>query len=229
MALDMATGKVLWSVQDTANDAWLVGCAQDRSENCPKDLGPDFDFGAPPILQTLPNGRRVLLAGQKSGQVFAHDPDREGAVVWTATLVEKLGDAEILFGGSADGQNAYFGLDNGVLSAIEIATGKQKWSTAVASTSPRRGLTAALTAIPGVVFSGGQDGVVRAFSTETGRVLWDYDTRQDFRTVNGVAARGGSMGAPGPTVVGGTLFVGSGYPGLGNGTPGNVLLAFEAQ
>ena len=229
MALDMDTGKVLWTVQDTEQDAWLVGCAQDRSENCPKDLGPDFDFGAPPILLALPDGRRLLLAGQKSGQVFAHDPDRQGARVWTATLVEKIGEAEILFGGAADDQAAYFGLDNGMLASVDIATGAQRWSTSVTSTSQRRGLTAALTAIPGVVFSGAQDGTLRAFSSDTGKMIWDYNTVQDFRTVNGVAAKGGSMGAPGPTVAGGMLFVGSGYPGLGNGTAGNVLLAFAAQ
>ncbi len=229
MALDMDSGKVLWAVQDTGDDAWLVGCAQDRSENCPKDLGPDFDFGAPPILHALPDGRRLLLAGQKSGQVFAHDPDRQGARVWTATLVKKIGEAEILFGGAADERAVYFGLDNGVLVAVDIATGTERWSTSVRTTSPRRGLTAALTAIPGVVFSGGQDGTLRAFSTDTGDVIWDYNMLQDFTTVNGIEAKGGAMGAPGPTVAGGMLFVGSGYPGLGNGTPGNVLLAFTAQ
>jgi polyvinyl alcohol dehydrogenase (cytochrome) len=120
-------------------------------------------------------------------------------------------------------------LDNGVLVAVDIATGAQRWSTSVPSTSPRHGLTAALTAIAGVVFSGAQDGILRAFSTDTGKMIWDFNTVQDFKTVNGVAAKGGSMGAPGPTVAGGMLFVGSGYPGLGNGTPGNVLLAFAAQ
>src|SRR5436190_20803566 len=90
------------------------------------------------------------------------------------------------------------------------------------------GETAALTVIPGVVFSGGQDGVLRAFSTKDGHRLWEYNTVQDFETVNGVAARGGSMGAPGPTVAGGMLFVGSGYT-FGNGTTGNVLLAFSDQ
>jgi polyvinyl alcohol dehydrogenase (cytochrome) len=229
MALDMETGRVLWSVQDTENDAWLVGCAQQPTENCPKNLGPDFDFGAPPILSVLPDGRRMLVAGQKSGRVFAHDPDRQGAMAWTATLVDKAGDAEILFGGAADQQSVYFGLDNGTLTALDTATGKQKWSTSVTSSAARRGLTAALTAIPGVVFSGSQDGTLRAFSADTGRLLWSYNTLQDFKTVNGVAARGGSMGAPGPIVVGGMLFVGSGYVGLGNGTPGNVLLAFGVE
>jgi polyvinyl alcohol dehydrogenase (cytochrome) len=229
MALDMDTGKVLWAVQDTEDDAWLVGCAQDRSENCPKDLGPDFDFGASPILSALPDGRRLLLAGQKSGRVFAHDPDRQGARVWTATLVKKVGEAEILFGGAADDRTAYFGLDNGALVAVDIASGAQRWSTATASTSQRRGLTAALTGIPGVVFSGGQDGTLRAFSTDNGKMIWEYNTLQEFKTVNGFAGKGGSMGAPGPTVAGGMLFVGSGYPGLGNGMPGNVLLAFSSQ
>jgi polyvinyl alcohol dehydrogenase (cytochrome) len=229
MALDLETGKIVWSVQDTQNDAWLVGCAQDPSDNCPKNLGPDFDFGAPPILRGLSDGRRVLLAGQKSGQVFAHDPDRQGSVVWTATLVEKLGDAEILFGGAADDQAAYFGLSNGVLTALDLATGARRWSTSVPSSAARRGLTAALTTIPGIVFSGGQDGMFRAFSTETGQIVWDYNLLQDFKAVNGVAAKGGSMGAPGATVAEGMLFIPSGYVGLGNGTPGNVLLAFGAD
>ena len=92
----------------------------------------------------------------------------------------------------------------------------------------RGGQTAALTAIPGVVFSGGWDGMLRAFSTADGHPLWEYNTLQDVKTVNGVAAKGGSMGAPGPTVAGGMLFVGSGYT-FGAGTIGNVLLAFSAQ
>jgi hypothetical protein len=35
------------------------------------------------------------------------------------------------------------------------------------------------------------------------------------------------MGAAGPVIVGGTLFTGSGYIGVKNGMPGNVLLAFS--
>ena len=113
MAIHMDTGAVLWSVQDYENDAWLVACAQDPTENCPKNLGPDYDFGASPILKTLPDGKRALLAGQKSGQVFAHDPDDRGKLLWKAALVEKIGESEILFGGAADEGTAYFALDNG--------------------------------------------------------------------------------------------------------------------
>jgi polyvinyl alcohol dehydrogenase (cytochrome) len=97
MALDMATGKPVWSVQDTQDDAWLSGCGGGGtdnpagiSENCPKPLGPDFDFGSSMILRTLPDGHRVLVAAQKSGMVWAHDPDQQGKLLWKAQLVDKL-------------------------------------------------------------------------------------------------------------------------------------------
>jgi polyvinyl alcohol dehydrogenase (cytochrome) len=226
MAIHMDNGRVLWSVQDYGNDAWLVGCAQEKNENCPADLGPDYDFGTSPILHTLAGGRRVLMAGQKSGQVFAHDPDAAGKLLWKAVLVEKIGESEILFGGAADEGTAYFGLDNGSLAAVDSATGQRRWFLPPRPPGPRRGITAALTAIPGAVLAASQDGTVRAHASEDGRVLWSFNTLQDFTTTNQVPARGGSMGAPGPTVAGGMLFVPSGYVGLGNGTPGNVLLAF---
>jgi polyvinyl alcohol dehydrogenase (cytochrome) len=198
---------VLWSVQDYENDAWLVGCAQEPNENCPKDLGPDYDFGAAPILHTLPNGRRVLMVGNKSGQVFTHDPDDGGKLLWKAILVEKIGESEILFGGAADDNAGFFGLDNGSLAAIDPATGQRKWFIPPRPSGPRRGFTAALTAIPGVVFAGNQDGTVRAYASGMGSIVWTFNMLQDFQTVNGVAARGGSMGAPGPTVAGGRLYV----------------------
>ena len=109
------------------------------------------------------------------------------------------------------------------------ATGETKWKTPIAQTPQRQsGQTAALTVIPGVVFSGGQDGILRALSTADGKQIWGFDTVRDFTTANGVPAKGGAMGAPGVTVAGGMMFVGSGYTGLGNGRGGNVLLAFEA-
>jgi polyvinyl alcohol dehydrogenase (cytochrome) len=226
MAIDLDTGRIVWSVQDYENDAWLVACAQNPTENCPKDLGPDYDFGAAPMLMTLAGGRRVLLAGQKSGQVFAHDPDRQGVLVWKTALVEKIGESEILFGGAADGAAAYFGLDNGSIGAVDPATGQRRWFNPPAPAGPRRGFTAALTAIPGIVFAGNQDGTLRAYDAGTGRLVWTFNMLQEFATVNRVPARGGGMGGPGPAVAGGMLFVPSGYVGLGNGTPGNVLLAF---
>ena len=100
--------------------------------------------------------------------------------------------------------------------------------TEAPSGSGPRGETAALTAIPGVIFSGSWEGVVRAFSSDDGRLLWEYNTMRDFQTVNGVKAKGGSMAAPGPTVVDGIVFIGSGYT-FTTGIRGNVLLAFTPQ
>jgi polyvinyl alcohol dehydrogenase (cytochrome) len=233
MAINFDTGKVLWTVQDTENDAWLSGCGggqsnANNSPNCPKELGPDFDFGSSPILRTLPDGRRVIIAGQKSGMVWAHDVDKKGAVVWKAQMVDKLALGMITFGGAADDQRAYFGLRNGGVASVDLASGEKKWFTPeddAHSSIQFHGQTAAQSAIPGVVFSDGWDGMVRAFSTGDGHLLWEFNTARDFTTVNGVAAKGGSMGAPGPVVAGGMLFVGSGYV-FGAGTPGNVLLAF---
>jgi len=233
MALDMKTGKVMWSIQDTENDAWISGCGGEiKSDNClpPNEIGPDYDFGASPILATLPGGKRVLVAGQKSGMVWGHDPDREGTVVWKAQLVKKLALGMITFGGAADDQNAYFGLRTGGVAAVNINTGEQKWFTPIAPTPGPgpKGETSAITAIPGAIFSGGWDGMLRAFSTEDGHLLWEYNMVRSYDTVNHVPAKGGSMAAPGPTVAGGMLFVGSGYV-FGAGTPGNALLVFAAQ
>ena len=85
-----------------------------------------------------------------------------------------------------------------------------------------------MTVIPGVIFSGSLDGHLRAYETDGGRVIWDFDTARAFDTVNQIPARGGSLNGPGATVVGGMLFVSSGYSSLGF-MPGNVLLAFSVD
>jgi polyvinyl alcohol dehydrogenase (cytochrome) len=81
MAMDMKTGRVLWSNQITPSDVFVIGC-KPENENCPKQLGPDFDFGNAPILRTLDDGKRILVIGQKSGMAYGLDPDREGQVLW---------------------------------------------------------------------------------------------------------------------------------------------------
>ncbi len=235
MALNLDSGKILWVAQDTENDAWLVGCnGPNHPENCPKALGPDHDFGASPILKTLPNGRTLLIAGQKSGNVWAHDPDQKGAVVWRTALVNNTTEfgGKIVWGGAADEEAAYFGLGPGGIAAVQLRDGERRWFASLEPAAPvaqHPGHEGALTAIPGIVFSGAWDGVLRALSTSDGKVIWEYNTVQDFKTVNGIAAKGGSLSVSGPTVAGGMLFAGSGYVGVRNGMPGNVLLAFSAD
>ncbi|HTR35293.1 MAG TPA: PQQ-binding-like beta-propeller repeat protein [Bryobacteraceae bacterium] len=235
MALDLDSGKILWSQQGTANDAWVVGCMSSKPlENCPEDFGPDQDFGSPPILHELPNGRTLLVAGQKSGNVRAYDPDRKGTVVWRTALVNNTKEfgGKIVWGGAADNDTAYFGLGTGGIAAVSIRDGELKWFTHLGPVEGREkhpGQEGPLSAIPGVIFSGGWDGVLRALSAADGKVIWQFDTARDFQTVNGVAARGGSMGAAGPVVAGGMLLVPSGYMGVRNGIAGNVVLAFAER
>jgi polyvinyl alcohol dehydrogenase (cytochrome) len=233
MAMDLDSGKIHWVAQGTENDVWLAGCsAKNPTGNCPANLGPDQDFSASPILKTLADGRRILVAGQKSGNVWAYDPDKNGAVVWKTPLTKSTTEfgGKIVWGGAADDQSAYFGLGTGGIAAVQLKEGERKWFTALEpapAMARHGGQDGPLTAIPGVVFSGGWDGVLRALSASDGHVVWEYDTVHDFDTVNGVAAKGGSMGAAGPVIAGGTLFTGSGYIGVKNGMPGNVLLAFS--
>jgi polyvinyl alcohol dehydrogenase (cytochrome) len=153
-------------------------------------------------------------------------------VVWKTALTSSTTEfgGKIVWGGAADGQAAYFGLGTGGIAAVQLREGERKWFTPLEpapAMARHTGQDGPLTAIPGVVFSGGWDGVLRALSSSDGHVLWEYNTVHDFDTVNGVAAKGGSMGAAGPVVAGGTLLTGSGYIGVKGGMPGNVLLAFS--
>ena len=254
MAMNMDTGKILWWVQGTADDVWHLGCPQTvpgrpvpprnpnqpppggggtpyPADNCVEKTGPDWDYSASPSLATMPDGRTVIIAAQKQGVVRAHDPDRNGAVIWEQDVARRItgGGGETVFGGAVDDQNAYFGLHSGGLVALNLTTGVEKWHMplkAPEAMATHRGIVAAVSVIPGVFFSGGMDGMLRAVSPMDGRTLWEFDTAQEFPTVNGVKAKGGSIGAGGPTIAKGMVFVGSGYVGFQNGVPGNVLLAF---
>jgi polyvinyl alcohol dehydrogenase (cytochrome) len=231
MALDLDTGKVRWVFQAEPNDATLGGCgARSRSEACPEHPGPDWDFGASPILKTLSNGRDLLLAPNKSGTVFALDPDRKGAVVWKTNLSEREGarGTNLVWGGSADQRSLYVGLASGAITAVQFATGEKLWTKRLAEPGSRESNVAASSAIPGAVFIGGTDGKLHALASTDGHDLWSFDTAQEFITVNRVPAHGGSIGSIGPTIAGGMVFIGSGYS-VASGTPGNVLLAFAAE
>jgi polyvinyl alcohol dehydrogenase (cytochrome) len=83
-----------------------------------------------------------------------------------------------------------------------------------------------LTAVPGIVFAGHMDGWLRAYESEGGKLLWQYDASVPVRTVSGALAHGGSFGGPGAAVRDGYLVVNSGY-GLYFHMPGNVLLVFH--
>ena len=240
MAFDLKSGIPLWTHQFTPNDAFLVGCAPGR-DNCPGVMGPDFDFGNSPILRTLPNGKSVLVIGQKSGAAWAIDPDKEGALVWEHKVGAGSALGGIEWGSAADERYGYFatadqqlGPKAGGLAALNLATGEEIWRSApppgnCTGAACVQAQSAAITAIPGVVFSGTTNGIMRAYASADGQVIWEYNTAHEYTTVNGVAAKGGSLNGPGPVVVGGMVFMNSGYAYLGYGAPGNVLLAFGVE
>lgn len=228
VALDLLTGAPVWHHQDTANDAWLAGCMPGHSfGNCPRIVGPDWDFGDSPILLTV-HGHQRVVGAHKGGFVVAVDPDAHGRVIWRTSLAtQPVGPGgEIVFGGASDGRRLFYGLESGAITALSAASGRVLWRTRVTSDIHRGGISSAVTAMRGAVFTGAWDGVLRAYSAQSGRLLWSFNTARSFTTVNGVQAHGGSMGAPGPTVAEGMVFVGSGYIGVNNGMAGNVLLAF---
>jgi polyvinyl alcohol dehydrogenase (cytochrome) len=192
---------------------------------CSDAKGPDWDFSAGVMLIDLPNGKNLVVAGQKSGVVWAFDPDRKGELVWKSDISR----GEILFGAAADDEKGYFGMRAGALTAVRLRDGVEQWTTFLdpqPSMESHRGLSAAVSVVPGVVFAPGLDGTLRAFSTFDGRQLWNYDTTQRVTTVNGIPGKGGSIGSAGAVVVNGMVFVTSGYVGFLNGQPGNLLLAF---
>jgi polyvinyl alcohol dehydrogenase (cytochrome) len=251
VAMDLDTGKILWMRQMTSADAWNTACRLPDKTNCPEAKGPDFDFASPPILVTLSNGRRALVAGQKSGVVHAVDPDEQGKILWQ----ERVGNGGTLggvqWGSAADRSNVYVALSDivritipnslgtnadpargGGLFAFRLDSGERMWSSPPPACGERArcspAQSAAVSAIPGVVFSGSVDGHLRAYSTTNGAILWDFDSVGPYQTVNNVPARGGSLDGPGPAIAGGMLFVNSGYARAG-GMPGNVLLAFSVD
>jgi polyvinyl alcohol dehydrogenase (cytochrome) len=252
VALDLTSGRIVWSKQFTPGDVFSGACPS-RAPSCPDGPGPDYDFAASPILTKGAGGRDVILAGQKSGIVYALDPDTAGAILWQTRVGKGGTGGGVQWGMSVDGSQVYaatsdmartfqnrpldpqrFVIDRNVgggLTALRIADGTRVWSASPVPCAPdappgcNPSNSAAVTTIPGVVFASSNDGHVRAYAAADGTLLWDFNTMREFETVNGVKARGGSVDGPGVVVVGGMVFVNSGYSRNG-GVPGNVLLAF---
>jgi polyvinyl alcohol dehydrogenase (cytochrome) len=253
MALDLKTGRIEWMQQTLPKDVFTSAC-RNGGPNCPPNKGPDYDFGSSALLLRTPAGRDVLVAGQKSGMVYALDPDRKGEILWQTRVGQGSTNGGVQWGMASDGQLVYAAVSDaapepgklgtaapvgnlsfiptrgGGITALRITDGSKAWfAPAHPCDPPKPGCSpaqpGALTAMPGVILSGAMDGHVRAFAAEDGQVLWDFDTAINYTTVNGVPAHGGSLDGAGPVIAGGMVYVNSGYPRNG-GMPGNVLLAF---
>jgi polyvinyl alcohol dehydrogenase (cytochrome) len=244
LAISIDTGELAWSKQLTAHDAWNMSCFIGSSYNCPEENGPDMDIGAPPLLISLPSGKDILVVGQKNGFVYGLDPDNQGARVWERKVGLGGYAGGIHWGLTTDGKTVYApNADTDFIGrfdaerfpglfALDAATGKQLWYTRAQEDCRDEekpacdaGISAAATSVPGLVFTGGFDGQLRAHDSRNGKVLWTYQTNRSFTSVAGRTAHGGSIESDGPIIYQGTLLVNSGYL-YGSRMPGNVLLSF---
>jgi polyvinyl alcohol dehydrogenase (cytochrome) len=236
LAFDMDSGKLLWAQQFNTGDSYNFACGADDKTNCPKMPFVDYDFGHSPILRD-----RILFAGDKGGTVYALDADHQGKLLWKTKIASGGVNGGFMWGPAADDRGvAYIGISDftagkpeigGGLVAFQLKTSEKLWMTpapkpaCIGTPGCSAAQPAPVTVIPGVAFLGSMDGHIRAYETGKGGIIWDFDTVQDFQTVNGVKARGGSIISMAPTIAGGMVYITSGYGG--NGMPGNVLLAFS--
>jgi len=233
LALRMEDGKMVWYHQEFQGDAFMARCqaANAADSNCAEKLGPDYDFGGSSAILETVKGNDILLAAGKGGVAVALDPDKQGKLLWRTQLWETQAPSAsglVVWGGAADGAHVYYPLQQpgGGLKALDIQTGRVDWNAAI--NADRRGQAGPASAIPGIVFTGGWDGILRAVDAK-GMVIWAFNAVRDFDTINHVAAKGGSFGCAGPVIAGGMVFATSGYLGTLRGIPGNVLLAFGVE
>jgi polyvinyl alcohol dehydrogenase (cytochrome) len=246
VALDIKTGAVRWAYQATGADIWNAACGYSAGGgNCPEDAGPDYDFGSAPIMARGADGHDYVLAGQKSGILYAVDPD-SGALRWKKRvgrggvfggihfgIAAANGKVFVPMADMADGKEYDQPARPGVF-ALDVASGKELWAAPAGDTCGAKpfcqpGYGAAISVTPDFVLAGSMDGHVRIFDAANGKVLRDIDTAVPYVTVNGSEARGGSMaGGSAPIAWHGKLIVTSGYGGLGK-MPGNAMLVFDAK
>jgi polyvinyl alcohol dehydrogenase (cytochrome) len=251
-ALDLGTGKRLWSTQTLANDAWNVACMMADNPNCPVENGPDLDYSASPLLIQLSPGRDILVAGQKTGMAYGMDPGT-GRILWQQRVGRGSTQGGIHFGMAAEGTRVYVPVNDmndtrdgrkypgpalAGLHAVDAGTGAILWRNVTADVCDRLnpemrqycdpGISAVVTAIPGVVFAGHLDGIMRAYDGATGQVIWQTDTTRTVRAINGVDAHGGGFSGPGVAVGRGHVVFNSGY-GLYFHMPGNLLMVYAPK
>ena len=182
MALDLDDGGIVWSWQVTPNDVFPCRLKSQR-RNCPRRDGPDFDFGNSPILRRLPNGRDIIVIGQKSGIGWALDPDSKGAVVWQYRAGSRAARSAASSGARRPTATARISrsptccaTDAGGLHAVSLGTGERVWYTP--PRPPLCGSRAAATrrsrrrspSSPAWCSPAPKDGGLRAYATTDGAV-----------------------------------------------------------
>ncbi|MFN3584738.1 PQQ-binding-like beta-propeller repeat protein [Phenylobacterium sp.] len=259
VAIDLATGREKWVFQALANDVWNMSCpvgppapGRPLNPNCffanEGSVLRDHDFGGGPVIFKGSKGRDVILAGQKSGEVWALDA-RDGKVLWRHQFGPGTPLGGVHWGIATDGVRVFAPISDpnvpadrsaAGLHAIDVATGKVAWQwkaapdcegdrkTRMPTCAGKYGLSAPPLVIDGAVLAGSLDGRLWVFDAAKGDVLGVYDTAQAYQAVNGLAGAGGSIDAAGIFAGDGLVFVSSGYAAFGQ-QPGNVLVALKPR
>ncbi len=241
-AIALEDGAVRWIRQTTGRDAYTMACYVPGKVNCPDEDGPDFDYGASPILVRLLDGSDVVVAAQKSGYVHGLDPS-DGEVLWRTRAGRGGTLGGVHWGIAADGARVYVPVSDRAdgreyahparpgLVALDATTGEVLWRVEAPDTCAGRpgcfpGFSAAPYAVEGAVFAGALDGHLRAYAAADGDLLLDLDTTGAQPDALGGPGHGGAIDGPGPLPAGGFLYVNSGYGQFGQ-LPGNLLLAYR--
>lgn len=256
MAFSLLDGSIKWSHQATADDVYNVGCGpRGGGLNCPKpdeSVFRDVDFGASTIIAKAPNGKELVLAGQKSGTVWAMDPDT-GKVVWRRDIGTGGAMGGVHWGIAADDTHVYVPISNAGRSipgqevddsikpgiyAVNLNDGSIDWAFHVtgACTAEEKkfvprcaglyGLSGAPTVIGDHVITGGLDGRLYMLERKTGKLVWQFSTAREFETINGVPGNGAAVDNASIIAANGLVILNSGYGLFGQG-PGNVMIALK--
>ncbi len=262
IAVDLLTGKEKWSFHATPNDIYNIGCdlkSKPELLNCtstPETVYRDVDFGASTILGTHSDGKQLVYAGQKSGSVWAFEPET-GKVVWRRALGTGGALGGVHWGIAYDKDTVFvpistvgtpiageWDFDPNIkpgLYALDAKTGAIKWQynpeLPPGTPPPPPGtpavfpvhpiaMSAAPAVIDGVVFAATLDGTLHALDSQTGALLWKQATAKEYDTVNGVPGKGGAIDAASIYAANGLLIANSGYGSFGQ-APGNVILGFK--
>jgi polyvinyl alcohol dehydrogenase (cytochrome) len=256
IALDLNTGRPVWTFQAMPADVWNMACGATKETsgpNCPWNIaedagvGRDFDFGAGAILAKGAGGRDVILAGQKSGDTWALDA-QTGKKLWNVRFGQGTALGGVHWGITTDGTRLFAAINDPAIPgagtphpgvyAVDIATGKQVWgfdakpncegdrAKLVSRCTANYGFSAAPVTIDGAVVGGTLGGEVVILDGKTGTVLKTLDTIGMHKTINGADAKGGSIDSHAISAGAGMLFINSGY-GLFGQTGGNVLIAYK--
>jgi len=241
LALDMRSGKPVWTRRLQGADAWSLSCLVAPTVGvCQDPQGPDYDFsgGGANLFTAMRNGKPQALvgAGQKSGVYWAFDAD-SGQTVWSTQVGPGGTAGGIEWGSAVDpfAARVYVAINNnehkpytlapgntetwnaGSWAALDAATGRIVWQVKVPGTDPVQtgfgaGGRGPLAASPGLVYAGSMSGAMTVLDAKTGATLWSFDA-------------GGSVSSA-PAIVDGAVYWGAGYSRFNFGTGVHKLYKF---